>query len=170
VKKGSIVDVLGKYGDFTKIALGGTRFGFVEAPGLTPAGGRKGKLTFEPILGRSPPLLEVAPGKLASRDDHVRIEGTAHDQDQVLDAYVFVGARKVFYQSNKKSNEPTKLAFGLDVALNPGVNVINVVARESEDTATRHTIVVRRDGPNGESLPTPKAELLGYDWEFTSDQ
>jgi carboxyl-terminal processing protease len=54
--------------------------------------------------------------------------------------------------------------------LNPGVNVINVVARESEDTATRRTIVVRRDGPNGESLPTPKAELLGYDWEFTSDQ
>jgi hypothetical protein len=29
--------------------------------------------------------------------------------------------------------------------------------------------VVRRDGPNGESLPTPKAELLGYDWEFTSE-
>jgi carboxyl-terminal processing protease len=85
----------------------------------------------------------------------------------VLDAYVFVGARKVFYQSNKKASDPTKLAFALDVALNPGVNVINVVARESEDTATRHTIVVRRDGPNGESLPTPKAELLGYDWEFS---
>ena len=89
------------------------------------------------------------------------------DADQVLDTYVFVGARKVFYQSNKKAADPTKLTFGLDVALNPGVNVINVVARESEDTATRHTVVVRRDGPNGESLPTPKAELLGYDWEFT---
>ena len=90
----------------------------------------------------------------------MRIEGAAQDEQQVLDAYVFVGARKVYYQSNKKSAEPTKLSFGLDIALNPGVNVISVVARESEDTASRHTIVVRRDGPNGESLPTPKAELL----------
>ena len=147
-----------------------TRFGFVEAQNVSPAGARKGKLVFEPTLGRSPPMLEVAPGKLASREGKVRIEGTAQDQDQVLDGYVFVGARKVFYQSNKKSNDPTKLHFALDVSLNPGVNVINVVARESEDTATRHTIVVRRDGPNGEALPTPKAELLGYDWEFTSDQ
>jgi len=170
IKKGSIVEEVGKYGDFAKVSLGGTRFGFVETQGLAQAAGKKGKLAFEPLLARSPPLLEVAPGQLATREDHVRIEGTAHDQDQVLDAYVFVGARKVFYQSNKKSTQPTKLDFGLDVTLNPGVNVINVVARESEDTATRHTIVVRRDGPNGESLPTPKAELLGYDWEFSSDQ
>jgi carboxyl-terminal processing protease len=167
LKKGSGVEQVGKYREFSKISLGGSRFGFVETAALEPDGGRKGKLAFEPLLGRSPPLLEVATAKLASRDDHVRIEGTVEDPDQVLDAYVFVGARKVFYQSNKKASDPTKLNFALDVALNPGVNVINVVARESEDTATRHTLVVRRDGPNGESLPTPKAELLGYDWEFS---
>jgi carboxyl-terminal processing protease len=46
------------------------------------------------------------------------------------------------------------------------MNVITVVARENEDTATRHTMVVRRDGPNGEPLPTPKAETLGEDWDL----
>jgi carboxyl-terminal processing protease len=169
IKKGSTVERVGTYGDFTKVILSGTRFGFVESSGLAPAGARRSKLVFEPALVRSPPLLEVAPGKLATRDDHVRIEGVAQDGDQVLDAYVFVGPRKVFYQSNKRSSDPTKLTFALDVGLNPGVNVINVVAQESEDTATRHTIVVRRDGPNGEALPTPKAELLGYDWEFSNE-
>jgi carboxyl-terminal processing protease len=169
LKKGSVVEETGKYGDFVKVQLGGTRFGFVEAAELQPAGSRHGKPIFEPSLGRSPPLLEVAPAKLATRDDHVRIEGTAQDPDQVIDGYVFVGARKVFYQSNKKSTDPTKLVFAIDVALSPGVNVINVVARKSEDTATRHTVVVRRDGPSGEALPTPKAELLGYDWEFTNE-
>jgi carboxyl-terminal processing protease len=169
LKKGSLVERLGTYSDFTKVSLGGTRFGFIESAAVAAAAGKHAKFTFEPLLGRSPPLLEVAPAKLATRDDHVRIGGVAHDADQVLDAYVFVGARKVFYQSNKKASDPTKLNFGIDVPLNPGVNVINVVARESEDTASRHTIVVRRDGPNGESLPTPKAELLGYDWEFTSE-
>ena len=169
VKKGSVFEIAGKYADFSKVSLGGTRFGFVENAALQPAGARRGKLAFEPLLGRSPPLLEVAPAKLATREDHVRIEGTVRDADQVLDSYVFVGPRKVYYQSNKKSADQTKLSFGLDVALSPGVNVINVVARESEDTATRYTMVVRRDGPSGEALPTPKAELLGYDWEFTSE-
>ncbi|HVU04052.1 MAG TPA: MXAN_5808 family serine peptidase [Polyangiaceae bacterium] len=169
LKKGTLVDRLGRYGDFTKIGLGGTRFGFVETASLEAAPGKHGKGVFDPILGRSPPLLEVSPGKLATREDHVRIEGTVQDPDQVLDAYVFVGPRKVFYQSNRRSSTPNKLSFALDVALNPGVNVVNVVARESEDTATRHTLVVRRDGPNGEALPTPKAELLGYDWDFSSE-
>jgi hypothetical protein len=48
------------------------------------------------------------------------------------------------------------------------VNVITVVARENEDTATRHTMVVRRDGPKGEPLPTPKAEMMGEDWDLGS--
>jgi carboxyl-terminal processing protease len=169
IKKGSTMERVGTYADFTKVLLGGTRFGFVESSGIAPAGARRNKLVFEPALVRSPPLLEVAPGKLATRDDHVRIEGIVQDGDQVQDTYVFVGARKVFYQSNKKAQDPTKLSFAIDVGLNPGVNVINVVARENEDTATRHTLVVRRDGPNGEALPTPKAELLGYDWEFSNE-
>jgi hypothetical protein len=31
-------------------------------------------------------------------------------------------------------------------------------------------MVVRRDGPNGEALPTPKSELFGADWEFSGDE
>ena len=49
------------------------------------------------------------------------------DGDQVLDTYVFVGARKVFYQSNKKSADPTKLSFALDVTLNPDFGGINAL-------------------------------------------
>jgi hypothetical protein len=38
------------------------------------------------------------------------------------------------------------------------VNFITVVARESPDTATRRSFVVRRDGPAGELLATPKGD------------
>ena len=44
---------------------------------------------------------------------------------------------------------------------------VKSVAPCAPDTATRHTMIVRRDGPNGEVLPTPKTELFGADWEFT---
>jgi carboxyl-terminal processing protease len=163
--KGAVVDRLGSYGDFTKVALGPDRFGFVESRQLR-AGGAAVKLDYQPLLTHSPPLLEVQPGQLATRDSKVHIEGIATDGDRVLDAFIFVGSRKVFYQSNRKSTDPKRLKFSLDAELNPGINVISVVTRESEDTATRQTMVVRRDGPNGEPLPTPKDDLFGDGWEF----
>jgi carboxyl-terminal processing protease len=167
--QGSVLEQLGTFGDFAKVSLGGSRFGFVERKDLRSSGGPQ-RAKFEPALSRSPPMLEVSPGTLATRDAHVVIEGTATDADQVLDVYTFVGSRKVFYKSNRKSPDPLKMRFSIDVRLTPGINVIHVVARQNEDTATRRTMVVRRDGPNGEALPTPKSELFGADWEFSGDE
>jgi hypothetical protein len=48
--------------------------------------------------------------------------------------------------------------------------VITVVARENEDTASAQTLVVRKDGPNGESLPTPRGDNFGADWEFSDEE
>ena len=87
------------------------------------------------------------------------------DSGGVQDAFVFVGNRKVFYKPNAQKNG-SEMRFSLDAELNPGINVITVVARESADVAARHRVVVRKDGPNGEILPTPKNEMFGEDWEF----
>ena len=51
----------------------------------------------------------------------------------------------------------------LDTELQPGINVITVVARESEDTTSRYTMIVRRDGPNGEALKTKRGDAFGED-------
>ncbi|NUO53232.1 MAG: hypothetical protein HOV80_30660, partial [Polyangiaceae bacterium] len=53
--------------------------------------------------------------------------------------------------------------FEIEVPLKPGVNVINVVARESSDSTTRRTLIVRRDSETGGLLKTPKAEDM-EDW------
>lgn len=164
VAKGSGLDRLGTFGAFTKVRIDGDRFGFVESSAIKDGAGAK--LVFKPHLTHSPPLIELKPAALATRGDKVKIEGTATDGDRVLDVYVFVGAHKVFYQSNRKGADPLKLGFAFDASLNPGMNVVTVVARENEDTASRHTIVVRRDGPNGEALTTPKSDEFGADWEF----
>jgi carboxyl-terminal processing protease len=47
--------------------------------------------------------------------------------------------------------------------------VITVVARESEDTTSRYTMIVRRDGPNGEALKTTRGEALGDDLGLDSE-
>ncbi|MDX2055574.1 MAG: MXAN_5808 family serine peptidase [Polyangiaceae bacterium] len=165
LKAGAVVARVGSLGAFTKVNLGGARFGFVETARLAESAGPE-RLIFETQFTRSPPLLEVKSAALASRDGTIKIEGRATDADGVLDAYIFVGSNKVFYASNRQGKDRSSMSFSLNAALEPGVNIINVIARESEDTATRYTMVVRRDGPKGEALPTPKNEAFGAGWEF----
>lgn len=166
--KGSVLERVGTLGPYTKVSLGQDRFGFVESRFVREANGAQ-KVVFRPLLSHSPPLLEVKPAKLATRESRVRIEGEAQDADRVMDAVVFVGPRKVYYQSNKKAADPTKLRFSFDAELQPGINVITVLARENPDTTSRTTMVVRRDGPNGEALPTPKADLFESGFELGLD-
>lgn len=168
VQKGSLVDRLGTFSGFTKIRIDGDRFGFVESAAVKD-GGAGGKISFKPLLTHSPPLIELKPSSLSTRGDKVKIEGTATDGDRVLDVYAFIGSHKVFYQSNRKGADKLKLGFSFEASLNPGINVVTVVARENEDTASRYTIVVRRDGPNGAALTTPKSDDFGADWEFVGD-
>lgn len=157
---------LGSFGEFDKISLGDGRFGYVARSGVKPSQG-SAQVLYEPLLTHSPPLLQVTPASLATSADTVKIEGLARDADQVVDTYIFAGAQKVFYQSNKKGSDKGAMSFSHEVELNPGVNVIVVVSRENEDVSTAHTLVVRKDGPNGEALPTPKKQTFGEDWVFS---
>jgi carboxyl-terminal processing protease len=163
--RGAVVQRVGDFGTFTKVRLGPDRFGFVATADVEDSSA-PATTAWEPALTRSPPLLEVHTGSLATSADRVRIQVSATDSDGVLDAFVFVGARKVLYSSNRRAEDATRLTVDQEVLLSPGVNIITVVTRETEDTATRYTGVVRRDGPNGEALPTPKLDLFGADWEF----
>lgn len=78
------------------------------------------------------------------------------DDQRVRDLYIFVGSRKVYYQSNRGSDTPREASFQTDVTLNPGINYITVFARESDDVISRETFVVRRDGADGSLLETPQ--------------
>jgi carboxyl-terminal processing protease len=155
---GTAVNVLATAGEFTKVSLGEGRFGFVRTSELEPGGQAAGVVAVEETMRRFPPAVEVQPIPLAVRDDKIFIKGTAVDNDRILDGYIFVGNKKVFYSSNRKGPDPKHLAFDTPVPLRPGVNVITVVAREDVDTVGRKTLIVRRDGPHGELLQTPKTE------------
>jgi carboxyl-terminal processing protease len=109
-------------------------------------------------MEHAPPAIEIPQPQLVTRDTHTQVHGLASDDARLLDAYIFVGARKVFYGSNRNGSNTRKMAFDADVPLRPGVNVVTIVARENPDTTTRRTFIVRRDGPNGELLATPKTD------------
>ena len=77
-------------------------------------------------------------------------------ENRVLDIYIFVGPHKVFYQSNRDAADPHRMTFNAPLPLRPGANIVSVVAREGDDVAARRTYIIRRDGPNGELLVTPR--------------
>ena len=109
-------------------------------------------------MAHAPPALDIPQPELATTNSHTVVRGTASDDARLLDAFIFVGARKVFYRSNRDGADPKRMTFEVDVPLRPGVNVVTVIARENPDTTTRRTFIVRRDGPKGELLATPKMD------------
>ena len=102
---------------------------------------------------------------LVVREPTVTVSGKATDDRGIVDTFVFVGGRKVYYASNKKAADPQRQAFAAQLPLKPGANVVTVVSRHSQETTTRRAFVIRRDGPNGELLATQKHsdELDGLD-------
>jgi len=155
---GAAAPALGIAGGFVKLSLGDGRFGFARASDLSAGATAPAQVAFQDAMEHAPPTLEIPQPQLATRDTHAPVHVTAGDDARLLDTYIFVGARKVFYRSNRDGADPKKMTFEADLPLRPGVNVVMIVARENPDTTSRRTFIVRRDGPGGELLPTPKTD------------
>jgi carboxyl-terminal processing protease len=155
---GVVTSESGTAGEFDKVSLGDGRFGFVRASEVEAGGALQATLTFEDAMAHAPPAIEVSAPALATREPSAVIKGLTTDNDRLLDAYVFVNSRKVFYQSNRNGSDPRSMAFSADLPLRPGVNLVNIIARETPDTVGHKVFVIRRDGKNGELLTTPKTE------------
>ncbi|MGH7269991.1 MAG: MXAN_5808 family serine peptidase, partial [Polyangiaceae bacterium] len=155
---GGVAAAMGTANGFVKLALGGGRFAFARAADVENGGTAPALVKLDDTMGHAPPALEIPEPELATRDAHTHVRGTASDDARLLDTFIFVGSRKVFYRSNRNGADPKKMSFDADLPLRPGVNVVTIVARENQDTTTRRTYIVRRDGANGELLATPKTE------------
>ena len=162
---GTSVTVLGKVGEFDKVSLGSGRYAFARSGELEASDAQPGNgaIAFEDIYSHAPPVLSIEPGALSTRAETMTIKGKANGNERLLDVFGFVGGRKVFYQSNKGASDPKAASFSVEVPLKPGVNVINIVARENPDSTTRRVVVVRRDSADGTILKTAKDDDSG-DW------
>jgi len=148
---------------WVRVDLGDDRPGWVQSSDLGGSGS-DGQLEWH--VNHMPPRLEVDHGDtLVTREPRLRVEGRATDDQHVRDLYIFVGTRKVFYQSNRGSGTPRRASFETDVPLHGGINYVTVFARESDDVVSRQTFVVRRDAEDGSLMETPEhaEDAFGFD-------
>jgi hypothetical protein len=100
------------------------------------------------VYGRDPPTIAFTGADGSVIDDAITVDADTFDlkaritdDGRVSDAYVFVGDQKIFYQ-RLDSKGPTDVALRHSVKLEPGVNVITVVAREDDEFAQREVLTV----------------------------
>jgi len=148
-------------GSFERVNLGAGRPGWVAPEAIAPA---EGQVAQDPALldwmtVNASPEIDLAPlDTFVTSDDSIRIRGKATDAQRVRDLYVSTSRHKVYYESNQGSANPRELDFDAEVPLHPGMNSIMVVAREDNNSVSRHYFMIRRDAPDGSLMETTQFE------------
>src|SRR5690606_20702075 len=122
VPAGTALKLLGRRGEWAKVQIAPERFAFMKGSALRDGGGAaRNEVAFDVIYGHAPPTLEVTADTLATSSDRVKIKVNALDDERLLDLYMFVGSRKLYYQSNRDGADPHRASFEFDAPLGPGV-------------------------------------------------
>jgi carboxyl-terminal processing protease len=146
--KGAIVTELGRGTSVAKVEWEKDRPVFVKLSDLRDARGAKAApaASVEWSHFRSPAQisLNVDPslGGAVVEQEKFTLSSVVSDP-QLLDVFVLVNDQKVFFRG-AGPEDGGKVKFTTEFALKEGNNLVTVVARESQDFASRKTVVIRR--------------------------
>ena len=129
---GGPVASTGRLGDWARVALPWGGDGWVPAEAVTGAGRGVEAGDVALHLPFSPPVITLAsnPGGTVVTADTLRLSGTVVDDEAVQDLVVFVNNRKVSFE---RLVEPVAShPFALELALEPGVNDIEIFSRDEK--------------------------------------
>src|SRR4051812_15316759 len=163
VKKGAVLAVHGKVGQFWRVEWQKGRMGFLPiAAGKEAAGAKANLKTVASVMQSEAPAIRLANldtsrGGVETEQDHLTLSGSAADVNGMRDLQIFIqhenDYRKVFFRTARKPGQtqnvagPTQLDFTTDLPLKPGNSTVVIIAREDDDLQTQRTIVVHRKQP-----------------------
>jgi carboxyl-terminal processing protease len=152
VKKGTVLLADRTRGKWYRIAGNQGPAGWIHEESVRKIPARRAKPMKDnsliPFQQYTPPTIQLdpVPAYLAGGST-VTLKGTVEDSDQPLrDVAVWVGDDKVFLQSGTHANNPRSLTLQVPVRLDPGPNVLTVIAREGTKYAVQKSIIVTRPG------------------------
>jgi carboxyl-terminal processing protease len=155
-KKGAVLPVDAKVGEFYRVEWQKGRFAFVPDSEVRAARGPRAG-TIAAAWQREPPRIALVPdpqkGAPVVEGDHWKLQGSAvvppsADPDARLrDVFVFVNEQKVFFKVLPETATTSKLDFTADIPLETGNNVVTVFARADDEFQSRRSIVVYRRPP-----------------------
>jgi carboxyl-terminal processing protease len=147
--KGAVLNEVARGSAAARVELGPDRFAFARLGEVKEARGQKAAALprdAEWLPTRAPAqiTLNVDPSLGGAVVDQERFTLSAVVNDpNLLDVFVMVNDQKVFFRGHTPE-DGDRLKFSTEFALKEGNNVVTVVARESQEFASRKTVVVRR--------------------------
>ncbi len=162
VKKGAVLPVHGRAGQFWRVEWQKGRMGFLPVAAAKEAAGAKPNLkTVAAVTQSEAPSIKLANvdtsrGGVETDQDHLTLTGSAADVNGMRDLQIFVqhenDYRKVFFRTARKPGQPAvgapvQLDFQTDLPLKPGNSTVVIIAREDDDLMTQRTLVVHRKQP-----------------------
>ncbi|HVE87131.1 MAG TPA: MXAN_5808 family serine peptidase [Myxococcales bacterium] len=150
VSKAGVFTQTARVGDFVRVELDKDRFAFARAQDAREA---RGKATptheLQYVARRVPPAIALnvdpAQGGTVADGERFSLSGSVTGAGNDVDLYVLVNDQKVYFKTVAGTDkEPVKFKFATDFPLKEGNNNVMVVARESQDFASRKTLVIRR--------------------------
>ena len=149
--KGALLQELGRAAGVIKVEWEKDRPLFVKAADAKEARGQKPApvkdITWNHDRTPAQIALNVDPSQGGAVVDAEKftLSGVVNDA-QMQDLFVLVNDQKVYFAA-AKPDDGGKLKFSTDFALKEGNNVVSVVSRETQDFATRKTVLIRRRPP-----------------------
>jgi carboxyl-terminal processing protease len=168
--KDAVFKLTGASGGFFRVELEPGRPGYIADSAAQRATGASARTAlFTPKWQVSPPILQLAQAQELVQTGSMKLSGTAKDEKNVADVFVFVSnrtakidRRKVFYRSNRKGATPREMAFDANIPLWPGSNIVTVVARENPQVQSQQTLVVERVG--GDAMAEGSKQADNFHW------
>jgi hypothetical protein len=138
------LELSGIMGNFFQVVISKNRKGWIQRSDTSPGGKPRPKI--EEVLIEPPVITLEGKNVLRVSADKVRIKGRVNHPSRVRDLMVFVGDRKLLYESNRNSRTVDKMSFNIDVPLEDGSNYVMIVARYDDKTLSTFPVFVRRIG------------------------
>ncbi|MDP1921793.1 MAG: MXAN_5808 family serine peptidase [Myxococcales bacterium] len=151
--RGAVVNEQARGANMARVEWGENRFAFVKVSDLRDARGQKPALPkgkeFESVPLRAPAQISM---NIDSNAGGTAVDSSTFTLSSVitdpslLDVFVLVNDQKVFFKG-RTPEDGDKLKFTTEFPLKEGNNFVTIVARETQDFASRKTVVIRRRAP-----------------------
>ncbi len=146
--RGAVVTEVARGGNMAKVEWEKDRFVFVKLADLRDAKGQKPLAPKDAVWSqfRTPATISMnvdpTQGGAVVDGEKFTLSSVVSDP-QLLDVFVLVNDQKVFFKG-AGAEDNGKVKFSTEFSLKEGNNLVTVVARESQDFASRKSVVIRR--------------------------
>ncbi len=147
IKKGSVLPVEAKVGDWYRVKGGTGWVGYLLAKDCREAKPDPKAPALDPTPMRWEPKIELTVdaqnGGIVTDAERFTLTGVAENKEPLRDVYVYVNDQKVFYKSAGEEGGK-QVKFSADFPLKVGNNTVLVVARENQELMSRRLVIIHR--------------------------